>query len=168
MLDRTVISNTTPLIALAGIGCLDILQKIYGEIIIPQAVHDEIIGEPEKSAVINSSWIKVKRISNVDAKRLYRAKLHAGEVEVMILGEEINADLLLMDDYEAKKTAKFMGFTVTGTLGVLLRAKQEGLITEVKPVMTALMNNGLFISKGVQDYVLKAAGEADNNSEIKE
>ena len=129
---RKIIANTTPLIALADIGHLDLLQKLYGEIIIPQAVLDEIKTEPARSIVklaIKTEWINVCSISDVTAKQLYRAKLHAGEVEVMILAEEHKADLVLIDDNAAKKTAKFMGLKVTGTFGVLLRAKREGYLS---------------------------------------
>ena len=93
---RKVVSNTTPLIALADIGHLDLLQKLYGEILIPEAVLNEIKTEPAKTVVNNCSWIKVKKIKKNDEKSLFRAKLHAGEVEVMILADEMNADLLLI------------------------------------------------------------------------
>ncbi len=156
---RKVVSNTTPLIALADIGHLDLLQKLYGEILIPEAVLDEIKTEPAKTVVNNSSWIKVKKIKKNDEKSLFRAKLHAGEVEVMILADEMNADLLLMDDNAAKKTAKFLGMTVTGTLGILIRAKKEGYIPTVRPLLDALLADGLYISDAVRDYVLEAAGE---------
>ena len=77
----------------------------------------------------------------------------------MILAEEQNADLVLMDDNAAKKTAKFMGLKVTGTLGVLLRAKREGRIKEVQPLMKRLIETGMFISENICRYVLKEAGE---------
>ena len=156
---RKVIANTTPLIALADIGQLDLLQKLYGEIMIPQAVLDEIRSEPAKSIVKEANWVKVCAISDVNAKYLYRAKLHAGEVEVIILAEEQEAELVLMDDNAAKKTAKFMGLKVTGTLGILLRAKREGYIREVKPLIERLLEAGMFISDDVCHYVLKEAGE---------
>ncbi len=156
---RKVVSNTTPLIALADIGHLDLLQKLYGEILIPEAVLNEIKTEPAKTVVNNCSWIKVKKIKKNDEKSLFRAKLHAGEVEVMILADEMNADLLLMDDNAAKKTAKFLGMTVTGTLGILIRAKKEGYIPAVRPLLDALLADGLYISDAVRDYVLEAARE---------
>ena len=156
---RKVVSNTTPLIALADIGHLDLLKKLYGEIYIPEAVIDEIKTEPARTVVKNSEWIKVKSIRNMEDKNLFRAKLHAGEVEVMILAEEIDADLLIMDDNAAKKTAKFLGMTVTGTLGLLIKAKRAGYIETVKPAMNALISNGFFISEQVQNFVLEEAGE---------
>ena len=155
-----VLSNTTPLIALAGINSLELLHQLYGSIIIPPAVKAELIGEPEKSAVTNSPWIVVKQpISHEERKRDFRARLHAGEVEVMILAEELGADLVIMDDYAAKKTAKFMGMKTTGTLGILIQAKRRGLIQEVKPLMEAVISQGLYVSEKIQRLVLREAGE---------
>ncbi len=157
-----VLSNTTPLIALAGINSLELLHQLYGSIIIPPAVKAELIGEPEKSAVANSPWIVVKPISHEERKRDFRTRLHAGEVEVMILAEELGAggaDLVIMDDYAAKKTAKFMGMKTTGTLGILIQAKKQGLIQEVKPLMEAVISQGLYVSEKIQRLVLREAGE---------
>lgn len=156
---RKVVANTTPLIALTNTGHLNLLRELYGEILIPQAVMDEIKSEPAKSAVEQSDWIKVCSIADDSPKKLFRARLHAGEVEVMILAGEINADLLIIDDNAAKKTAKYLGMNVTGTLGVLLRAKREGRLTAVKPVLVALRADGMFISDEIVSYVLKEAGE---------
>ncbi len=156
---RKVMTNTTPLIALSNINQLELLQKLYGTIIIPQAVMDEIIQDPARKRVRGASWIKVEQIQDQSQKDIFRARLHAGEVEVMILAREMKADLVIMDDAAAKKTAKFLGLNVTGSLGVLLKAKREGYIEEVKPVMDDLIRDGLFISDVVQRYVLKEAGE---------
>ena len=77
----------------------------------------------------------------------------------MILAREQNADLVIMDDNAAKKTAKFLGLNVTGTLGILLKAKKEGYLEMVEPIMNELILDGLFISDTVKGYVLKEAGE---------
>ena len=154
-----VLSNTTPLIAFAGINSLELLHQLYGSTIIPSAVKAELIGEPEKSAVANIPWIVVKPISHEERKLDFRARLHAGEVEVMILAEELRAELVIMDDYAAKKTAKFMGMTTTGTLGILIQAKRQGLIQEVKPLMDLVITQGLYVSEKIQRLVLREAGE---------
>ena len=156
---RKVIANTTPLIALADIGHLDLLRKLYTEIMIPDAVNSEIMSEPARTLVSAADWIKVESITGMVQKSSFSSRLHSGEIEVILLGQEIAADLLIMDDNAAKKTAKFLGFTVTGTMGVLLRAKREGLITEVKPLLEGLIEDGLFVSPTVQNYVLEQAGE---------
>lgn len=156
---RKVLANTTPLIALANINQLEILHKLYRTIIVPQAVIDEIVREPAKHRVYECSWIKVEKIKDMTLKEMFRARLHAGEVEVMILAREQKADLLIMDDDAAKKTAKFLGLHVTGTLGVLLKAKKEGYLEKVRPVMNELIRDGFYISDAVKQYVLNQAGE---------
>ena len=154
-----VIANTTPLIALANIDRLELLRELYGTVIVPQAVIDEIIREPAKQRVRNAPWIKVEAVQDSSQKDIFRARLHAGEVEVMILAREQKADLVIMDDDSAKKTAKFLGLHVTGTLGVLLKAKREGYLEKVEPIMNEMILDGLFISDTVKRYVLKEAGE---------
>ena len=154
-----VVVNTTPLIALANIGKLDLLKQLYGEIYIPNAVLWEIKSEPAKSMVKNSAWIKTTSVSNHSDTGLFRAKLNAGEVEVMMLAKEQNADFVIMDDNPAKKTAKFMGLKVTGTLGVLLKAKKEGLIERVEPILNSIIADGFYIASDIRQMVLEEAGE---------
>lgn len=155
-----VISNTTPVIALADIGQLDLLRKLYGKIIIPTAVMEEIQSEPARSLVLKSKdWIEVLPVSDKSNKSMYRARLHAGEVEVMILAQELNADLVLLDDNTAKKTAAYLGLHVAGTLGVLLFAKESGLIPKIAPVLSDLENDGFFMSNTIKSLILKKAGE---------
>lgn len=72
---RKVIVNTTPIIALADIGHLDLLQKLYTEIIIPEAVHAEILSEPARSQVSAVDWIKVQKVANANTKSLFSARL---------------------------------------------------------------------------------------------
>jgi len=156
---RKVIVNTTPLIALADIGQLDLLRKLYTEIMIPGAVDYEIMSKPARTLVSAADWIKVMNITGMVQKSSFSSRLHSGEIEVILLAQETAADLLIIDDNAAKKTAKFLGFTVTGTMGVLLRAKREGLINEVKPLLEELIKDGLFVSPAVQNYVLEQAGE---------
>ena len=91
---------------------------------------------------------------------MYEAKLHDGEVEGMILAqEEPKADLVILDDNSAKKTAKFLELSVTGTLGVLVKAKQLNYIEKVKPLMDALIANGFFVTQNVYSMVLEQAEE---------
>ena len=156
---RKVIANTTPLIALANIDKLELLHQLYSEIIIPQAVMDEIISEPARSKVQASDWIRVERITDYSQKDMYRSRLHEGEVEVMILAKEEKVDLVILDDNAAKKTAKFFGLTVTGTLGIILKAKKEGYIDSANNVLNELIMDGFYISENVRNYVLKEAGE---------
>lgn len=155
-----VIVNSTPVIGLANIGKLDILRQMYGAITIPQAVFDEIKSPSVQRQVnANRDWIRVEQISDTSQKQMYRAKLHAGEVEVMILAQEKKADLVILDDNAAKKTAKFLGLRVIGTLGILVLAKKRGYIKEVSPVLDALKRDGFFFSDDLCDLVLRQADE---------
>lgn len=117
---RKVIVNTTPLIALAGIGHLNVLEKLYGEVTIPRAVYNEICAKPDtecaKQLQQALDWIAIEDIVNTEAKMYYKTQLHDGEVEVMILAKEKKADLIIVDDNNAKKHAKYLGLPVTGTI----------------------------------------------------
>ena len=160
---RRVIVNSTPIILLSNINQLELLKQLYETITIPQAVYDEVTAKPD-SACQNLKnhfdWIKVEKIRNPIQKKMYVAKLHDGEVEVKILAqEEPKADLVILDDNSAKKTAKFLELSVTGTLGVLVKAKQLYYIEKVKPLMDALIANGFFVTQNVYSMVLEQAGE---------
>ena len=153
-----VVVNSTPIIALAEIGQLDILKRVYGEIVIPVAVHGEITIK-DKQLLDGCDWIHIKTITNNTAKELFSSALHDGEVEVMLLAKELNADLVIIDDGLARRHAKRLGFRITGTVGVLLRAKNIGMINEVAPILDSLIQNDFYISDNVYREVLQIAGE---------
>lgn len=160
---RRVIVNSTPLIVQCNVGRLEILRTLYTEITIPEAVFAEVTKKEDSACQIvkNSlDWIRVERILSPSDKKMYQAKLHDGEVEVMILAQEgVRADLVILDDNAAKKTAKYLGLTVTGTLGILLKAKKAGIIPVIAPVLEAIKKNGFYISETVERIVLEEAGE---------
>ena len=104
-------------------------------------------------------YLAEEALKDKSNRKIYQAKLHDGEVEVMMLANEISADLLIIDDNAAKKTAKFLGFTVTGTLGVLLKAKTQKIIGEIKPILKEMLNRGFYISPKILEIVLKTADE---------
>ena len=160
---RKVVVNTTPLIALSHVGHLDILRKLYGEIVIPEAVYRELSVKEnsicKKSVDASLEWIRVMKIENQMAKAMYKTQLHDGEVEVMILAKEIGADVVIIDDVNAKKHAKYLQLPVTGTLGVLIKAKQLGYISELKPILNRLVECGIYISEKLIDLCLKQVGE---------
>ena len=85
---------------------------------------------------------------------MYRAKLHSGEVETMILAQQksFQADLVILDDLAARKTAQYLGLNVTGTMGVLIKAKQKGIVDEVRPLLDEIMKNGFFVSDKVLQW----------------
>ncbi|MDD6811034.1 MAG: DUF3368 domain-containing protein [Lachnospiraceae bacterium] len=160
---RKVVVNTTPLIALSNVGQMEILKKLYGEIMIPEAVYRELSVKEEsickKTVDCSLDWIQVNKIKNQMAKSMYKTQLHDGEVEVMILAKEIEADVVIIDDANAKKHAKYLELPVTGTLGVLIKAKQEGYVDELKPILYQMVQNGIYISQSLIEMCLKQVGE---------
>ena len=163
---RRVIVNSTPLIALCNAGLLGILKDVYGMITIPKAVYEEVTVKPDSACIQikeNLDWIIVEEINDISDRKMYKAKLHAGEVDVMILAQsDPRADLVIIDDNAAKKTAKYLGLTVTGTLGVLLKAKKCGVLTSVKNAITKIQGNGFYINEKIVEMVIKQAGENDD------
>ena len=93
------------------------------------------------------------------AKVFYKTQLHEGEVEVMILSREIGADVVIIDDANAKKHAKYLQLPVTGTLGVLIKAKQKGYINELKPILNRMIEKGIYISDSLIELCLKQVAE---------
>jgi len=104
-------------------------------------------------------FIKIKDITNQEAKHYFKTSLHDGEVEVMVLANELKADLCVIDDLMARKYAKYLGLNVTGTLGVLMRAKENGVIEEIKPLIIGLLENGIYIDDNLCNKVLAIARE---------
>ena len=90
---------------------------------------------------------------------MYKAKLHDGEVEVMMLAQEIKADVVIIDDYAARKTAEYLGLPLTGTLGVLIKAKRNGFIQKVMPIIDKLTMNGIYLSEDLKQQVRNLVDE---------
>ncbi len=155
---KMVIVNSTPIIVLHTIGRLGILKELYGEVVIPNAVRREVTVK-DKHLLDSYDWIHTVDITNTAAKELYTGALHDGEVEVMLLAKERNANLIIMDDGLARRHAKYLNMTVTGTIGVLLRAKDNGLIDFIRPILEKLVQNGFYISDNIYRKVLDLAKE---------
>lgn len=153
---RRVIVNSTPIIVLCNIGLLDILKALYAEIYIPEAVYREVTEKDDSACQVLKTalnWIHVERIANQSDKKMYKAKLHQ---------EGTADDLVVIDDNAAKKTAKYLGLKVTGTIGVLLKAKREGIIPEIASVLEKMKKNGFYISENLEQLVLEQTGEQHN------
>lgn len=159
-----VVSDTTPLIGLASIGRLELLLQLFGEVYIPQAVYDETVtfGREEgiaKQAVASADWIHVVEVKNRLAVDILLDEMDLGEVETIILAEEINADWVLMDEKKGRRKLKQLNLPKIGTIGILLKAKQLGLIPTLKSEIEKLQNSSFAVSQSVVSEVLKLAGE---------
>lgn len=159
-----VVSDTSPLINLAIIDQLTLLQKLYDTVIIPQAVYDEIvtegIGQAGAIEIAQANWIEVKQIANHPLVVSLEKDLDIGEAEAIVLTIELEAGLLLIDERKGRMVADRFGVKYIGLLGILINAKQAGLISTVGGVMDDLRNKARFwISEELYRYVLQMAGE---------
>ncbi len=156
-----VVSNTTPIISLLKIGKLDILRKVYGKIIVPKAVYNEINAGKNKSYFIDLSsleWIEIKEIENKKSLHFF-LDLDAGEAEVIVLASELDADLVIIDETLGRKFAKNNELKVTGTIGVLLKAKELGIVDDITSLIDLLIDNGIWISAKLRQTIINKAKE---------
>jgi hypothetical protein len=159
-----VVSNTSPISNLAMVGQLTILQEIYSKVIIPTAVYNELTdegaGDVVATAVQTSIWIETQPVANLTLVTSLQSKVNEGEAEAIALAIELKADELLIDERLGRREATRLGVPITGVLGVLLIAKQRGLIAAVKPVMDELIAQAVFrVSSQLYADILQAAGE---------
>lgn len=158
---RKVVSNTTPILSLLKIDKLDLLKQLYGTITIPFAVYKEI----EKGAhklyyrdLVKLDWIDIQYVTNYNSL-FYLADLGVGEAEVILLSKEQNADLVIIDETLARRYAKQLDLNLTGTMGVLLKAKQMGLVNSVKKLLDELKEKGTWYSPELIANVIELANE---------
>jgi predicted nucleic acid-binding protein len=160
---QTVIVNTTPIIALALIGKLDLLQHLYGKVVIPPAVWTEVMaGGASKVGMAElqeANWIQAVPLQDPRRADLL-SDLDRGEAEVIALAQELNADLVIVDERLARRHAGRLGLTLTGTLGVLLKAKERGLVPAVGPLISQLRQDGIRLDDALVAEALDLAGES--------
>lgn len=155
-----VVADTSALIALAACEGLSHLDRLFGEIRVPQAVFRECTVPGKFKTDRLASFLRGKVIE-VDLNELViaAAGLGNGELEAMALYKRIHADLLLVDDYRARAVARLNGMNVVGSLGVLLRAKEVGHISALAPLLIEIKAAGIRYSKRLVDEALRLAGE---------
>ena len=130
-----VVSDTTPLISLLKIGRIDLLENLFGQVLIPQAVFDELTADErfqrEADQIRRKRFMRVGAVQNPEsADILKRATgLDRGESEAIVLTDELHADLLLMDEAKGRAVSFQMGFKIMGTIGVLMAAYEENELT---------------------------------------
>ena len=159
--------NSSVLIALSSIEQLRLLQyRFTGGVLIPDAVWDEVVetggGRPGASEVQAASWIQRRRVKDRDYVRLLRAELDAGEAEAIALARENRAEVILLDEKEARRAARRLGMRVLGTVGLLIWAKREGLIPNLRELLQTLQEQGGFrLSQEICTAALRDVGEVE-------
>lgn len=153
------VSNSGPLISFARAGLFSLLRQVLGEIMIPDAVYQEVVvkGEDQPGAleVVNADWITVTSVQH--REKIEEVHLGAGEAEALLLAEEQGAALII-DDPAGRRMARRRGLGYFGTLEILLRAKNQGYLASVKEALDKLIATGFYISEELYREVLQEAG----------
>ncbi|MEH1778566.1 MAG: DUF3368 domain-containing protein [Nostoc sp.] len=148
-----VVSNTSPISNLAAIGQLALLQQLYGQVIIPSAVYQEILDsgatDPGTLAIKALNWIQTIPVTNLVLLQTLQINLDPGEAEAIALAVELNADRLIIDERRGRNEAIQAGLRITGLLGILLAAKQQGFVPQVQQILDDLIANGFWIREQI-------------------
>jgi uncharacterized protein len=156
-----IVSDTSPISNLLQIGEIELLRLIFSRVIIPDAVYREICEvEANRTALIQLDWIERMTVSDTTLRDRLLLTVDPGEADAIALAVELSADYLLIDEALGRSVAKDLGLNITGLLGVLLRAKRDGHITQIKPYLDRLVNEvGFRLSAALIDDALYQAGE---------
>jgi predicted nucleic acid-binding protein len=158
-----VVSDTTPLISLLKTGRLDTLEKLFGEVRIPDAVFEELTSNPrysdEASTIRSFPYIDIISVSDTDAVEQVSREdgLDLGESEAIVLTQEISADLLLMDEARGRDVARSLGLRITGTVGILLLSYERGILNkgEIMDCVERLRDANRFIGERYLQLLLE-------------
>jgi len=152
-----VVINASPLVLLSKIDLLYLLNKLFDAVYIPHAVLKEIQDIDKVETKVNLSEISFipLEISNKIAVRGLLGRLHIGEVEVMIGAIEKGIMTVVLDERTARNKAKQLGLEITGTLGILLKARKRGLIEDMGQEITKLKNAGMYLSDNIVKQILE-------------
>lgn len=153
-----LIADSSALVALSIVNKLDILEKLFGEVYVSQAVYIEVSKENKSESIKLEKYCKT-RVVDISTEVNFNITLGVGESEAIILYKEKGANFLLCDDKKAKKFAKGFGINVIGSLGILLKAKESNLIDTLSPLIELLRDSSIFIDDKTYELVLKMAGE---------
>jgi uncharacterized protein len=161
MPDGPVVLNNSPLVSLWILRRLDLLRDLFQEILIPSAVEKEFLAKESaarRQALAEAQWIHRVELSN-PRRALAHVGLDQGEAAVLALAEECDARLVILDDRKARRYAERMGLPLSGTVGILLLAKEAGRIDSVSHCLNQLKEAGLFLSSNLIRRALQLAGE---------
>ena len=159
-----IVSDTSPLINLAAIGQLNLIPQLFGSVILPQAVFNEItISGKGKAGAIdiqNANWVVIKQCKNQSFVNKLLADLDLGEAEAIALAIEIGTTTVLIDESDGRAMALLYQLKPIGILGILLEAKSKNYIPSIQPLMDDLRNiAGFYIAQPLYNRVLTLAGE---------
>jgi predicted nucleic acid-binding protein len=157
-----VVADSSALVALAVCQCLHLLDDLFKDVNVPQSVYDEVVVPNKPEAEILRNYLE-RKIASIDLTGFIIdiGGLGRGELEAMALYKKLRADFLLVDDKRARKVASLNDIEIIGSQGVLLFAKQQGLIKKIKPFIDKLLSSDIYVSERLIKKTLQLAKEAD-------
>lgn len=158
-----VVSDASPIRALDHLGLLALCRDLYGSVVVPEAVQQELLQSTTTCRALeitDYAWFEVRRPLINPHDLGVPTDLDAGEIDAIGLALELNADLVLIDERKATDVARSLGLTTIGVLGVLLEAKRGSLLKHVMPCVDRLIaEQGFFVSRSVRERIAQLAGE---------
>ncbi len=162
-----VISDTTPIISLVKINQLHLLESLFEKVVQPKAVYRELTEnvayEEEAVCIKNCSFLVCEEVKNQESVKILRnaTGLDAGESEAIVLYEELQADMMVIDERKGRKVAKQLDLKHVGTVGILLQAYDEKMITaeEIKECFKVFHEKGIRMSEKLCQYAMEYIGE---------
>ncbi len=159
----TLVADSSPLVILAKLGCFDLLNKLFRRLDISAEVYHEVVvagaGLPGATEVANAKWVEVRNLQNqadlLAAQQNYA--LGVGELSTILLGKELHANAVLLDDYKARKLATAEGLQVRGSVGLLETFYLRGYLTDLRATFRQLLTDS-YIDQRLLDRRLRALG----------
>ncbi|HEX3530855.1 MAG TPA: DUF3368 domain-containing protein [Thermoanaerobaculia bacterium] len=164
MSEGPIVCNAGPLIALSMVGQLDLLKNLYQQVVVPNAVYQEVcgsgVGRLGSVEVASASWLQRARAEPA-GEPLLAMELGLGEAEVITVARGLGARLVLIDERRARRIAEqAYRLTVKGSAGILVAAKRAGLIPAVRPLLLAMLHQGYYLSDRLVQRATAEAGES--------
>ena len=151
-----VVSDTSPITALLAVKQSELLLRLFGEVIIPEAVETELL----RTHSTLPAWLHVQSLQNSAKANLYVQSVDRGEAEAIALAEELHADHLLIDERKGRRLAQQQGLPVVGLLGVVLLAKRAKMIPYARALLEQLdQTAGIYLTDELKEAALKTVGE---------
>ena len=156
-----IICNTTPLIALASIDLLELLNSLKEDWCVPEAVFREATVKDKPYSEVLSEFLKgkIQKVNDMDAVKDLNIFIDLGEAEVIQLASELDSPLVIIDEIRGRNIAKLKKLTVIGTVGLLLKAKERGLIENILPLVEKMKSKNIHLSKELIEKIRELSGE---------
>ena len=151
-----VVSDTSPITTLLSVGEADLLTTLFGEVIIPEAVRDELLRGHDSLP----SWLRVEAVKNLDEAQRLAELVDRGEAEAIELAKELRAARLLIDERKGRRLAEQESVPVIGLVGVVLLAKTMGMIPSARELLLRLEQQaGMYLAEDIREQALRSVGE---------